>query len=282
MRKYRLGIDIGGTKLRIVALDGHRVILAQQVPTPSTTEELYKSLGLLYRRAVASINNAEHTLGIGMPGNVNRPTWVTKSDNFKAELEQALEHPIAVENDANCFALAEMTLGAGYGLTTGVGIILGTGVGSGIVVGGRIQGSHGLGGEWGHVPLDIKGHECWCGRRGCYERYISGRAVEKQYYEAQGEHELATSILEMNNSLPAELIKYEFYRNLAHGLAMLTNIVDPEIIILGGSVSSAPSIYTHVPPLVKNLIFNTDLQTRIVPAILDKDSGAIGAALIGI
>lgn len=278
---YRIGFDVGGTKIKVVALsESGQAVYLDTKPTPLGAEQIYNGMSLMYNSALNAINYDKHTVGVGIPGNVARPSYLLDGTDVYKELEFRLNHEIKIENDANCFALAEANMGAGIGANSVFGVILGTGVGGGVVIDGRIYKGHsGLAGEWGHTPLYSNGKHCWCGAQGCAEQYISGKAVEKLYRENSGVELFATDVFAKNDVVSA-CIKHEFYNNLAQGLANIINYYDPEVIVIGGGIGSVKEIYEIVPAKVELLIFNRSLQTKIVPAILGPDAGAVGAALL--
>jgi fructokinase len=267
----RIGVDLGGTKIEAIALDrsGHE-ILRQRVPTPRGDYEA--TLGAV----VCLVENAEKQLeqrasiGIGMPGALSRATGRVKNANstclngrdLKGDLEQRLGREIRLANDANCFALSEAVDGAGKGAEVVFGVILGTGVGAGIVVRGEVLvGPNAIAGEWGHNPLplprkdDLPLPDCYCGRKGCIEAYLSGPALAKD-----GEN----------------LERYE--ERLARALAGVINILDPEVIVLGGGISNIQRLYADVPVLWQPHVFSDQVATRLAKNVHGDSSGVRGAA----
>jgi fructokinase len=281
MTKYRVGFDLGGTKLKVVVLDpGNKIVYEYTTPTRLDAEGIYADIKLLYHYVLENIVFADHTVGIGIPGNLVRPSYLLEGTNVHARLAEIFKVPFRVENDANCFALAEATLGAGAGAGSVFGVILGTGVGGGFAINGKLFSGHsGMACEWGHTPLITNGHACWCGNSGCVESYISGRAVEKIYREASGVVLPAYEIF-ARNDIVGMCVRQDFYANLAQGLAIVVNFYDPEVVVIGGGLSNVKDIYSTVPEKVEALIFNSALRARIVPAALGDDAGAIGAALL--
>lgn len=281
MNKYRIGFDVGGTKIRVVVLEDDKVVYVKEQITSKVADYVYEQIGFLYIDAINSINHAPHTIGVGIPGNINRPTYIFEGTNPQEELNKIFGREVVIENDANCFALAEAKLGAALGHNNVFGVILGTGVGGGIVINGELyRGTSGLVAEWGHNLLRTDGRQCWCGLRGCYEAHIGGPAIEKAYFNSSGENRRATDILTMNDVAP-RMIQYDFYRDLATGLASIINVLDPEVVVIGGGLSKVSAIYNTVPGLVEELLFSKRLTARIVQSQLTDDAGAIGAALIG-
>jgi fructokinase len=267
----RIGIDLGGTKIELLALeDSGREVLRKRVPTPQGD---YKAT---VRTVVALVGNAEDdlkakaTVGVGMPGALSRVTGLVKNANstclighdLKGDLENALGREIRIENDANCFALSEAMDGAGQEDEVVFGVILGTGVGAGIVIRGEVHvGPNAIAGEWGHNPLPLPRAEdlplpnCYCGRKGCIEAYLSGPALAKD-----------------GNNLE------RYAERLARALAGVINILDPDVIVLGGGISNIPSLYTNVPVQWGPYVFSDSVATRLAPPVHGDSSGVRGAA----
>jgi fructokinase len=281
MTEHRVGFDLGGTKLKVVVLDpSNKVVYEYTTPTRFDAEGIYADIKLLYHYVLENKVFADHTVGIGIPGNLVRPSYLLDGTDVHARLSEIFKVPFRVENDANCFALAEATVGAGAGAGSVFGVILGTGVGGGFAINGKLYPGHsGMACEWGHTPLITNGHACWCGNSGCVERYISGAAVEKIYREASGVVLPAYEIF-ARNDIVSMCVRQDFYANLAQGLANVVNFYDPEVVVIGGGLSNVQDIYSTVPEKVEALIFNSALRARIVPAALGDDAGAIGAALL--
>jgi fructokinase len=278
---YRVGFDLGGTKLKVVVLDStNKVVYEYTTPTRLYADGIYTDIKLLYQYVLDNIVFAEHTVGVGIPGNLVRPSYLLDGTDVHGRLGEIFKVPFRVENDANCFTLAEATVGAGAGAGSVFGVILGTGVGGGFAIGGKLFSGHsGMACEWGHTPLITNGTECWCGNYGCVERYISGNAVEKIYREASGQYLTAQEVFN-HNDIISMCVRHDFYANLAQGIATVVNFYDPEVVVIGGGLSNVKGIYDIIPEKVEELIFNSALRARIVPAALGNDSGAIGAALL--
>ena len=267
----RIGIDLGGTKIELIALDDSgREILRQRVPTPQG--DYQATLGAV----VSLVENTEKelktnaTVGIGIPGALSRATGLVKNANstclighdLKGDLQKSLGREVRIANDANCFALSEAVDGAGEGAEVVFGVILGTGVGAGIVVRGEVlTGPNAIAGEWGHNPLplprteDLPLPDCYCGRKGCVEAYLSGPA-----FKGDGEN----------------LDNYE--ERLARALAGVINILDPDVVVLGGGISNIPRLYTNVPVLWQPHVFSDQVATRLAPPVHGDSSGVRGAA----
>jgi fructokinase len=295
----RLGIDMGGTKIEIIALDAEgRERLRSRVPTPR--DEYEGTLG-----AIANlVRDAEHslaippgraTIGIGTPGSISRATGLLRGSNsvclngrpLQADLERALRRPVRITNDANCFALSEATDGAGAGADVVFGVILGTGVGAGIVVHGRVlDGPNAIAGEWGHNPLpwprddERPGHRCFCGRDGCIETWVAGPGIARDHLRVTGRAIPAEDIVTgaMNGDVACEhtLLRYE--QRLARALAHVVNIIDPDVIVLGGGMSNVDRLYANVPKLWGPWIFSDRVDTRLVRHMHGDSSGVRGAA----
>jgi fructokinase len=283
----RLGIDLGGTKTEIVALDGGREVLRRRTPTPRD----YDGTIAVIRTLVAESGVAA-PVGIGIPGtetadgsikNANS-TWLN-GRKLRADLETALGCGVRLANDANCFALSEATDGAGAGASVVFGVIAGTGVGGGVVVDGKvIGGAHGVGGEWGHIPLPAPSPEevrdaphCYCGKRGCLEVWCSGPGLAADFQRVTGRSLSAEEIAVSNDSAAIAAMGRQIDR-LARGLATVVNILDPDVIVLGGGLSKIPRLYDELPPLVEKCGFTLGGPPKIVKNRHGDSSGVRGAA----
>jgi len=264
----RIGIDLGGTKIEALALDAAgREVFRKRIPSPSGDYgATLAAIAQLVREA------GEGTVGVGIPGALSRATGLVKNANstwligkpLQQDLEKAVGREVRLANDANCFALSEAVDGAGAGAEVVFGVILGTGVGGGIVVRGEaLTGPNAIAGEWGHNPLplpqpgDLPLRSCYCGRAGCIETYLSGPALERDGGEAA-------------------LGRYE--ERLARALAGAINILDPDVIVLGGGVSKVARLYQNVPKLWQRHVFSDRVDTRLVPPRHGDASGVRGAA----
>lgn len=293
MSHYRIGIDLGGTKIEIVALDPNgQVALRHRIPTPSGYQQTLDGLAGLVRMAEDRIG-ARATIGIGIPGVISPATGLVKNANSIAlnghaldkDLGALLDRDVRVENDANCFALSEATDGAGAGYPVVFGVILGTGCGGGIVVHGRvIQGPHRVAGEWGHTPLpwprgeEIPGHACWCGKNGCLETYVAGPSLARDCdgpdaHDASG---LPARAAAGDQKAAAALARHA--DRLARGLAVVINILDPDAIVLGGGLSNMDHLYTELPRLIPQHAFSDVIRTPILRNRHGDSSGVRGAA----
>jgi fructokinase len=279
----RIGVDLGGTKIEAIALEGQREVLRKRVPAPRGD----------YGATIAAVASlvrqmGEGTVGIGIPGALSRVTGLVKNANstwligrpLKEDLENALQREVRLENDANCFALSEATDGAGQGAAVVFGVILGTGVGGGIVVHGRVlTGPNAIAGEWGHNPLpaptpqDLPLPPCYCGRAGCIETYLSGPGLTRDHERATGKRLSAEQIVSLGDEA---LARYE--ERLARALASVINVLDPDVIVLGGGMSNVARLYTEVPRLWSKHVFSDHVATRLVRNAHGDSSGVRGAA----
>ncbi len=292
----KLGIDLGGTKIEGLALDAQgQEVFRKRIPTERDKgyEHILDNIESLYRDLTDAIGHGPHTLGMGTPGAISPRTGLLKNSNtvvmngmpVKADLEQRLKRPIAVENDANCFAMAEALHGAGQGKDLVFGVIMGTGCGGGIVHHGKVHtGIQAIGGEWGHMSIDPNGPLCYCGMRGCIECYISGGGLTKRYTERYGEHKPQIEVENAYFAGEARAVEFmqTFFSNFGRAMANLINILDPDIIVLGGGVSKFKAIYTEGVKQVERQVFSDSLETPIVQHQIGDSAGVLGAALIGI
>ena len=291
----RIGIDVGGTKIEGIALDdGGQPLRRVRVATPrgdygQTVDAIVSLVATLERET------GQHgTVGLGIPGTVSPVTGLVKNANstwligraFREDLQAALARPVRLANDANCFALSEALDGAGAGAEVVFGVILGTGCGGGVIVHRRVLvGPNAIAGEWGHNPLpapepgEWPGPACYCGHTGCIETFLSGPALARDYREASGLEataaEIASRALSGDDVAHVSLDRYE--RRLARALTTIMNVLDPDVIVLGGGLSNIDRLYTNVPPLLAP--FGGDPpRTRIVKAQHGDSSGVRGAA----
>jgi fructokinase len=293
-----LGIDLGGTKIEIIALDGSGLELARhRVPTPQGDygATLAAIAGLVQR--VEAELGATGPLGIGTPGALSRATGTLKNSNsvcligrpLLKDLEEILDRPVHMENDANCFALSEAIDGAAQEAGVVFGVILGTGVGGGIVVHRRVlNGRNAIAGEWGHNPLpwptdaELPGPQCYCGKRGCIETFLSGPAIARDHLRTAGDALEPLAIKARSeagdSACLATIERYE--QRLARSLAMVINILDPDVIVLGGGMSNVQRLYETVPRLWGGYVFSDRVDTPLVRARHGDSSGVRGAAFL--
>ena len=292
---YKLGIDLGGTKIEGIVLDPEgKEVYRHRVPTEQEKgyEHILHQIYTLYELLMEHTPEKIFTLGLGTPGAISKKTKHLKNSNtlclngkpFKEDLEQVLGHPLEIQNDANCFAMAEALYGAGQNHDLVFGVIIGTGCGGGIVYKSEvITGQQSIAGEWGHMSMDPCGPQCYCGNRGCVETLISGGALEKRYQvELEHAYDLKTIIEKYREEDPDTLDFMDFFfENFGRAMANLINILDPDIIVLGGGVSNIDELYVEGITQAKKYIFNDEFETPIVKNELGDSAGVIGAALIG-
>lgn len=239
------------------------------------------------------IRNAPHTFGIGTPGAISPRTGLLKNSNtvcmngkpVKADLEKSLGRKIEIQNDANCFAMAEALLGAGKGKKLVFGVIMGTGCGGGIVHKGEVlTGPQAIAGEWGHMSIDPSGPLCYCGQRGCVETYISGGGLQNRYAEQFGVKKTFREIEADYHRGDAAAVGFMngFFRHFGRAMANLIDVLDPDVVVLGGGVSKFDALYTNGVAEVARHTFTDHFETPIVKHQIGDSAGVIGAALIGI
>lgn len=293
---YRIGIDLGGTKIEGIILNAEGVeVFRKRIHTEQQrgVAHILNRVNELYRELAGHIQNAPHTVGIGTPGAISRRTGLLKNSNtvclngqpIKTELERLLGRTIEIQNDANCFAMAEALHGAGKGKNLVFGIIMGTGCGGGIVYKGEvITGPQAIAGEWGHTSIDPKGPACYCGQRGCVETYISGGGAEALYRERFGEKKTFAEIAGDYRAGEARAVDFmkDFFRHFGRSLANVIDVLDPDVVVLGGGLSNFEALYTEGLEQVARQVFSDSLETPIVKNQLGDSAGVIGAALVGI
>jgi fructokinase len=292
----RIGIDLGGTKIEGIALqeNGYE-LLRKRIETEQSEgySHILKRIEALYGELVDHTHGGPHTFGIATPGTISLRTGLLRNSNtlclngrpLKNDLEQVLGRKIAIQNDANCFTLAEGLLGAGKGKKLAFGVILGTGCGGGIVYRGEpVIGPQGIAGEWGHTSINPEGPLCYCKQRGCVETYISGGGFEARYAERYGAKRSFREIAEdYGRGEPRALeAMSSFFQNFGRSMANLINALDPDIVVLGGGVSNFDAIYSKGISEVARYVFSDSLETPIVKNHLGDSAGVIGAALVGI
>ncbi len=292
----RIGIDLGGTKIEALALDAEgRELTRRRIAAP---QGRYEATIAAIRDLVAALEaetGQQGSVGIGMPGTISPATGLVKNANstwlighpFGRDLETAPARPLRLANDADCFALSEATDGAGAGAASVFGVILGTGVGGGIVVNGALlSGPNAITGEWGHNPLpwmhpdEYPGTDCYCGKKGCIETWASGPAFARLYKEEEGEALTPEEIVAaaQAGARPARLALRRYADRLARALAHTINILDPEVIVLGGGMSNIEVLYDEVPARWGAWVFSDTVATRLRPHQHGDASGVRGAA----
>lgn len=297
MSALRLGIDLGGTKIEIAALNaGGAFVLRERVATPqgdyaATLDAMVALVAMAERR----LGRSGLPLGVGMPGSLSPRTGRVRNANSTAlngqplgeDLQQRLRRPVRLENDANCLALSEATDGAGAGAEVVFAAILGTGVGAGIAVRGQLlRGCNGVAGEWGHNPLPLASSDelarpaCWCGRMACLETWLSGPALAADHVRTCGESLDAPAVVAAARAghAAARASLQRYLDRLARALAQVINLLDPDVIVLGGGLSNVAELHRQLPGLLAPRVFSDTLRTAIRPALHGDSSGVRGAA----
>lgn len=292
----RMGIDLGGTKIEALVMDGAGTELARErISTPSGdyTATLQSLAGLVGRLEVRV--GSQCRVGIGMPGAFSRATGQVKNSNsiclngqpLRQDLETLLQRPLRFANDADCFTLSEATDGAARAAAVVFGVILGTGTGGGICVNGKLlAGPNAITGEWGHNPLpwpradELPGRACYCGKRGCIETWVSGPGLALDYRECSARDLTAQAIIHTagTGDAVAQATVDRYVDRLARALASVINILDPDCIVLGGGLSNYARLYELVPSRWGRYVFSDSVETQLVPAKYGDSSGVRGAA----
>ena len=288
----KLGIDLGGTKIEAVIInDAFQVVDRKRVPT--NREEGYEAiLGRIVKLAneLMEVGNIDGPIGICTPGAIDFQTGTLKNSNtvclidkpLQTDLESALSLPILMENDANCFALAEAILGAAKDYRLVFGVVLGTGCGGGVVINKNIhRGPNHIGGEWGHHVLYPNGRDCYCGNKGCTESYISGTALEKEWEALTGEFKRVTDIIDEKAYLAHPEWKENFINNFGAALANVIDILDPDAVVLGGGLSKIKMLYTEGKDSISKATFSKTVVTPLLKNKLGDSAGVFGAAMLG-
>jgi fructokinase len=293
---YRIGIDLGGTKIASIALDACGAAVAmRRIATPRHDyPATLEAIAAIVSDIEGELGGAG-SIGIGTPGSISPTTGLIQNANsvwlnerpMQADLEALLCRPVRLANDANCFALSEAVDGAGAGARCVFGVIIGTGCGGGIVIDGKIvDGLRGIGGEWGHNPLprpepsEVPGPACWCGRCGCMESWVSGPGLAADHWRATGER-LAPEAIASKAMTGDEFARATLARHaarLARGLAAVVNLIDPELIVLGGGLSRLAHLYRDLPGLIAPHIFADHRHVELRPPCHGDASGVRGAA----
>jgi len=291
----RIGIDLGGTKIEGIVLDvaGHE-LFRKRLDTQQEQgyDHILSRIQGLYDELAAQIKLQPHTFGIGTPGAISPRSGLLKNSNtvcmngrpVKSDLERLLGRKIEIQNDANCFAMAEALHGAGKGKKLVFGVIMGTGCGGGIVHQGEvITGPQAIAGEWGHMSINPDGPLCYCGQRGCVETYISGGGLEARYLAEFGVKKPFKEIVQDYPAGDAKAVEFMkvFFRHFGRALANLINVLDPDAVVLGGGVSNFDALYTEGVAEVAKQVFSDSFETPVVKHQLGDSAGVIGAALIG-
>lgn len=292
----RIGVDLGGTKIEAIALNAAGETLARRrIPTPAQDyTEIVRAVATLVHDIESDIGR-RGAVGVGAPGSISPHTGLVRISNtavvngkpLNADLAKALGRSVRIANDADCFALSEAIDGAGRGAGVVFGVILGTGVGGGVIVNGHIiEGRNRVAGEWGHTPLpwmtpdEYPGAPCFCGHKGCVETFLSGAGLARDYEKRSGEQRLATEIAALaeagDPSARASLERYQ--DRLARALAMVVDIIDPDVFVLGGGLSNISRLYEGLAARVTEHALTGDLDTKILPNAHGDSGGVRGAA----
>ncbi len=284
-----MGVDLGGTKTEAVLLDENlRTVARKRIPTPRNDyEQIISSIASLVSDITSGVS--DFTLGICTPGAVSKQTGTIKNSNTQClvgrsiqnDLEDRLEVNVSLENDANCFAMAEATMGSAVNYNVVFGVIMGTGIGGGIVIGKKLHAGRNLiAGEWGHHILHPSGNPCYCGRSGCVEAYLSGPALESRWTALSNESVRLPEILTELGSDVGVQWKTEFLENFGAALANVIDILDPDAIVLGGGLSNIDFLYSLGKESVYEKVFSDSIDTPIIRNSLGDSAGVFGAALL--
>lgn len=292
----KLGIDLGGTKIEIIALDDNgQTLHRQRIPTPKNNyQEILQSINDLVKNTEAELQQTA-SLGICTPGAISPNSGLLKNSNtvclngkpFKQDLESLLNRQIFIANDANCFALSEAVDGSAKGANIVFGVIIGTGTGAGIVINGKVlTGANAIAGEWGHNPLpwpndfERSGLDCYCGKKGCIETWLSGsgfaRNFASKFQKLLTAEQIVAGAEQGDKDCQQAMKVYE--DQMARGLSHVINILDPDVIILGGGMSNIKRLYKNVPKLWQQYIFSDHVSTKLLPPLHGDSSGVRGAA----
>jgi len=291
--KLRIGIDLGGTKTEGIVMDaGGGILFRERRPTPAVQgyEAVLNNIRDIVRHLESQTSGAHCPVGIGTPGATSAVTGALKNSNttcligkpIRDDLEKLLDRPVRIANDANCFVLSEALDGAGMNEPVVFGVILGTGVGGGIVVNGQlIEGLQHIAGEWGHNVLEADGPQCYCGRFGCVETFLSGPGLARDYAAHGGKAGLdarAIVTAAAAGDAVAESAMQRYLDRFGRALAVVINILDPHAVVLGGGMSNIARLYTEGRDRVARYVFNDELRTKILPNVHGDSSGVRGAA----
>lgn len=290
-----IGVDFGGTKIEAAALDTQGQFLSRlRLPNPGNYDAAIQTVCDLIAQTEKTLGQAG-TIGVGTPGSISPRTGVMRNANtvwlngrhLREDLAQALGRDVRMANDANCLALSEAVDGAAAGLPVTFAVIVGTGCGGGLAVNGRlIEGANGVGGEWGHIPLpwpwaeETPGPECWCGKHGCLETWVSGPGFQQDYARASGKQLDASAIIKAARLGEVEAVSAldRYIHRLGRALAVVANILDPDAFVLGGGLSNVTELYQQLPSVIRQYVFADGWDGKIVPAQWGDSSGVRGAA----
>tara|TARA_B100001540_G_scaffold71974_1_gene64942 strand:- start:1408 stop:2277 length:870 start_codon:yes stop_codon:yes gene_type:complete len=287
----KIGIDLGGTKIEgVLTNENFQSIARKRIPTnqDSGYDSILTSIKNLILELAQNSTN-KFSIGICTPGALSLDSGLIKNSNtqcligkdLKNDLQNILDQDISIENDANCFALAEAKLGAAKNLNLVFGVIMGTGVGGGIIINDRIHhGKTNIAGEWGHHCLHVNGNNCYCGNKGCVETYISGPALEKKWSILTNQHQSLSHIIQNSDNSNFLNWKRSFLDDFSSALANVIDILDPDIIVLGGGVSNIDFLYDEGKNAIYEKVFSDSVDTPIVKNDLGDSAGVFGACML--
>ena len=288
---HKIGIDLGGTKTEGILLD-EKLEVIERKRLPTNQQEGYSSIVNLIKNLVDDLKQKTDdsvSIGICTPGALSKQSGVIKNSNtqcligkdIKNDLENVLKQKVSIENDANCFTLAESKLGSAKNFDMVFGVIMGTGVGGGIVIKEQIHnGRPNIAGEWGHHCIKPEGNSCYCGKRGCVETYLSGPALEKRWNDLSGKRQTISEILQNSEESMFATWKNELLENFALALGNVIDILDPDAIVLGGGLSNIPFLYDEGQSYVHQQVFTDQIDTPILKNKLGDSAGVFGACMI--
>ena len=287
----RIGIDLGGTKIEGILTDeNYKTITRKRIPT--NQEEGYNSILESIKNLILELvqeSNDKVSIGICTPGSLSLSSGLIKNSNTQCligkdlqnDLKNILHYNISIENDANCFALAEAKLGAGKNSNLVFGVIMGTGVGGGIIIDGKIHhGRTNVAGEWGHHCLHPEGNICYCGNKGCVETYISGPALEKKWSNLTNQKQPLPEIIKSSHNPNFSNWKKSFLDDFGLSLANVIDILDPDVIVLGGGVSNIDFLYSEGKNSIYEKVFSDIVDTPITKNELGDSAGVFGACML--
>ena len=288
---HKIGIDLGGTKTEGILLDDNFEII-ERTRVKTNQQEGYSSILDLIKNLVDDLRqktDQKTSLGICTPGSLSKKSGLIKNSNtqcligkdLKTDLENIFKHDISIENDANCFALAESKLGVAKNFDVVFGVIMGTGVGGGLIINDHIHnGRTNIAGEWGHHCIWPQGNSCYCGKQGCVETYLSGPALEKRWEQLTNKRQSLTEIIQKSDDNLLQKWKTEFLDNFGLALGNVIDILDPDVIVLGGGLSNIPFLYDECKNSVYQKVFSDQIDTPILKNSLGDSAGVFGACMI--
>ena len=288
---HKIGIDLGGTKTEGILLDDNFEII-ERTRVKTNQQEGYSSILDLIKNLVDDLRqktDQKTSLGICTPGSLSKKSGLIKNSNtqcligkdLKTDLENIFKHDISIENDANCFALAESKLGVAKNFDVVFGVIMGTGVGGGLIINDHIHnGRTNIAGEWGHHCIWPQGNSCYCGKQGCVETYLSGPALEKRWEQLTNKRQSLTEIIQKSDDNLLQKWKTEFLDNFGLALGNVIDILDPDVIVLGGGLSNIPFLYDEGKNSVYQKVFSDQIDTPILKNKLGDSAGVFGACII--